>query len=237
MRTIKQLTAALILMIPLGVFTGCEEEDLGHVTTQSRDLDEFDRLDVSSVGEVFLIPSSEYRIEITTNVELLPHVETSVVDGTLKLDILGNHRKIDKIRYRVFAPTWERLELNDVTKVYCYEGFENEELRIIKNDVSDVFLKNIFIEDLYIELNDVGDVTLSGYSDYISIESYDVGTVRAFELEANRGDVKMDGIGDVEVYIKDNLNAQITGIGTLYYRGSPDIQADGESWKRIENRN
>ena len=47
------------------------------------------------------------------------------------------------------------------------------------------------------------------------------GKVLAAELETNRCDVRITGSGDVEINVKDELDANITGSGSVSYRGNP----------------
>jgi hypothetical protein len=48
------------------------------------------------------------------------------------------------------------------------------------------------------------------------------GRVRAADLEANTCDVKIAGSGSVEIHVKSELNANISGSGSVDYKGSPN---------------
>jgi hypothetical protein len=43
----------------------------------------------------------------------------------------------------------------------------------------------------------------------------------AANLETNSCEVKITGSGDVEINVKDELNANITGSGNVRYKGNP----------------
>ncbi len=47
------------------------------------------------------------------------------------------------------------------------------------------------------------------------------GKVLGADLEAERCDIRISGSGDVEIYVKDELDANISGSGTVAYRGNP----------------
>jgi len=47
------------------------------------------------------------------------------------------------------------------------------------------------------------------------------GKVLAAELEANRCDIRISGSGDVEINVKNEIEANISGSGTVSYKGNP----------------
>ena len=81
------------------------------------------------------------------------------------------------------------------------------------------------VQDLEVDLAGAGLVKLSGKTDRQEIALKGVGSLEAFELESNVCEVSVSGVGGAEVYVKENLNAVVRGIGGIKYKGDPQISA------------
>ena len=66
-----------------------------------------------------------------------------------------------------------------------------------------------------------GKIQASGSADMVKTRISGSGKVLAADLETNRCDVRISGSGDVEINVKHELDANISGSGSVSYRGSP----------------
>lgn len=77
-----------------------------------------------------------------------------------------------------------------------------------------------------IELTGVGNFYLSGEDqDELTIILTGVGHIDAFDLKVGNCNITSTGIGNCEVNVRDKLNVSISGIGNVYYKGSPVIDS------------
>lgn len=216
MRLIVMMFAVAIL------FTGCNNEDLGTVVKQERSLEPFDVLSINAVSKVNIIQSEDYKVEIITNGGLLQHVHTQVVDGKLYLDLSGRHKKIDELTFFVFTPYLKEIDVEDVTDVFSETGWETESLLIRKHDVGDITLNNLILENLRIKTTDVGNIRLSGNVNTQTLEIDDVASVFGFDMISNETNITQTGVGDVYVYALEKLKIDLSGVGSVYYKGDPE---------------
>lgn len=66
-----------------------------------------------------------------------------------------------------------------------------------------------------------GRIVASGAADVVTANISGSGKVLAADLAANRCEVKISGSGDVEINVKNEIDATISGSGTVSYRGNP----------------
>ncbi len=66
-----------------------------------------------------------------------------------------------------------------------------------------------------------GKVEASGEADEVKAHISGSGKVLAANLETQRCQVRISGSGDVEINVSDELDANISGSGSVSYRGSP----------------
>jgi hypothetical protein len=64
-----------------------------------------------------------------------------------------------------------------------------------------------------------------------------VGYIRAFELETDTTIVEVNSVGNAYVRANDYLRATINDMGSIYYRGYPEIQLEDNGTGRLVNAN
>ncbi|MBX2965571.1 MAG: DUF2807 domain-containing protein [Cyclobacteriaceae bacterium] len=75
---------------------------------------------------------------------------------------------------------------------------------------------------LDVSISGSGKLVASGSANTVKTTISGSGRVRAADLEANKCDVKIAGSGSVEINVKRELNANISGSGSVNYKGNPN---------------
>ena len=82
---------------------------------------------------------------------------------------------------------------------------------------------SIQVRDLAsVEISGSGKFEASGTAKEIKIDISGSGKVYASNLEVDKCEVRISGSGDVEINVKTELNANISGSGTVSYKGNPN---------------
>jgi hypothetical protein len=78
----------------------------------------------------------------------------------------------------------------------------------------------------YIELTGVGDIVLSGDNqDELTVIITGVGNIKAYEMKVDTCNITFTGVGDCHVFVNNELNVNLSGVGNVYYRGDPTIHS------------
>lgn len=109
----------------------------------------------------------------------------------------------------------------------------NNILRIVinaNNIASGGFVPTKLTIDIYMpeltELNVNGAATVNvsgGKASNLKINLNGAATINAQDYEVNNVDVSLSGAGDVKTWAVNELNYQISGVGTIRYRGNPAL--------------
>ncbi|MBK5278386.1 MAG: DUF2807 domain-containing protein [Bacteroidia bacterium] len=67
-----------------------------------------------------------------------------------------------------------------------------------------------------------GKIQASGSANYVKTSISGSGRVLASNLETNKCEVRISGSGDVEINVKSELDANISGSGSVSYKGNPN---------------
>ncbi len=238
MKQPSTLKSYLYLVLIAIILSSCEcYEDPGIVINESRDLAEFDAINIETVGKINLYAAEEFKIIIKTHENIVDDIVTSVSDNKLTVRLTGSHNRIKTLEFDIFAPTYTLIEQNDVAKIICIDGFNAGQLSVIQNDVGDIHLYNLNLDSLFIELNDVGDVGLTGMVNGITASLSGVGEIHLFEMVCRSADVDLSGTGDIEINASESLNVNLSGIGSVYYKGSPNVSINKTGVGKVVNVN
>jgi hypothetical protein len=87
-------------------------------------------------------------------------------------------------------------------------------------------------EKLTILVEGAAGGNLSGRVDDLTIEIKGAGWISAGELKARRAKVSVEGAGQVTVNASDELDADVSGAGIIWYIGAPKLKSnvDGLGW-------
>ena len=67
-----------------------------------------------------------------------------------------------------------------------------------------------------------GKIVASGSAQSVKTSISGSGKVLAANLEADKCDIRISGSGDVEINVKSELDATISGSGSVSYKGNPN---------------
>jgi len=167
--------------------------------SESRAVASFNAIDATGIGSMKVRIGDTDALKITADDNLLPLIKSEVKDGVLILSSTSAiHSKTDVV-YEVTAKSINRLE-NSGTVSIDAQGFKGGSLKV--------------------ETSGVGGTTLSGKVDSLKVELSGVGSIDAEALAADRVDVEMSGVGSGSVRADKSIRANVSGVGSLTWKGA-----------------
>jgi hypothetical protein len=131
----------------------------------------------------------------------------------------------------------------NIIDIMTYEVLDGELVLSIEKNVTIESSKGISIDITMPEIRKISSLgtsymKLSGAGQgKIYIDNTGTGTINAFGFEVDTCYVNLTGTGDCRVNVNLLLNAVITGTGSVYYRGYPEIVSSVTGLGRIINSN
>ena len=219
------LAGITISLIYVRIQFGNIDETLGSgiVTTEQRQLNEFDGLRVSGNFNVAIHVDHSNMLVIETDDDLMEFVNTAITDNTLVVDFLlrpAIHKTIDINLYvneissiEVLAGAWVSSEdtLNTVFFRHILGSGANSNLLI-------------HVDSLHLESSSGSLSTLKGSARTIITEVSSGAQVRATELTAEFVDVQASSGANVHVNAQKELTANASSGSNIGYTGSPATQ-------------
>jgi hypothetical protein len=176
----------------------------GHVTSESRQVAGFDRVDLSGSGELTITQGATESLTVEADDNIRPVLTSEVSGRTLTLGTKNgtNIRPSRPVRYTVTMKTVHGIGVSG-------SGRANA--------------SGVSTDTLALDVSGSGSMGVSGSAARETVDISGSGRVRGTSLAARTAQVSVSGSGECDVNATDTLNVDISGSGTVRYTGSPSI--------------
>ena len=230
MRT-KTLGVFLGIVTMMLTITGCivvingeSVQGSGNIITQEREVAEFRKVYLKGSGKVFLTPGETQFLEIKTDDNIMPLIETRVSGNRLTISH-GNHRlRPTSFEVYITIRNLEGVGISGSGDITGMGRFETESLYAEISGSGDADLE-VLTRFLETRISGSGAIDLAGKAEEFIVSVSGSGKINAFDVDARHVSVKVSGSGDCRISASESLDARISGSGDVYYRGQPKIDA------------
>ena len=178
----------------------------GIAKTESRTVEKFAAIHLSEVaGSLEIERTGNESLTVTADDNTVSRFTSEVRDGTLHLSIAsGNSVRGKRPVYKITVTDLRQLDVEGAASI-----------KATKLDA----------DDLSISIAGAASGNVAGRSDNLSIAISGAGTFNAAELKSKRAKVVVSGVGQVTVNASDELDAEVSGAGIIWYIGSPKLKS------------
>lgn len=205
----------------------------GNVITETRTHQNFHALMVSTPGEVEVRTGPQFRVEVSCEENLMPHLETNVDNGVLKVSFRKQVFDADDVRIRVTAPRWDGFEVRGSADVDVVDFIEGDVLDLFVSGSGDIKIFKLDFNRIKSRITGSGNMTLIGEANDLNASISGSGSIRALECPVQTAIVTVSGSGDVRVNVQKTLDANISGSGNIDVRGNATINSNVSGSGRV----
>ena len=167
----------------------------------TRDVRDFDEIDVLGATDVRVRVGEQTRIVVSGDDNLIDHVLTEVDGRTLEVRMEnGSYNMKKPLVVTIYTPGLDALTIKGSGDAFL-SGLDEDELRLSVMGSGDVEAEGM-VEHLIARVKGSGDMSLK-------------------ELRARHADVSVKGSGDITLYASESLDASVMGSGDISYWGNP----------------
>lgn len=215
------LLAFISCTIPGCIMPGCIQGS-GNYTSENRTVGDFSSIDLAGIGDVYLSQGEKHlRIEAEDNI--IQEMKTEVSAG--KLAIYHNARCINPhmpIKIFVSTPELESLSISGSGRIISQSPIESNALNLRVSGSGNMEL-NAVCQDLKMIISGSGGANLKGEAAKSEILISGSGALHGYDLLTDRSRISISGSGIAQINAKEELDALISGSGSLYCKGNPEI--------------
>jgi hypothetical protein len=191
--------------------------------SETRNVDPFTAISMGVAGDLFITQGNRQSVVVEGDRDDLEDLITEVRNGKLQIrfERSGWNFNRDRITIRVTAPEITEISLGGSGKVISENTLEADHLELSVSGSGRMELR-IEADELETSISGSGNMRLSGNADEVQLTISGSGSLDAEELNADSYNVQISGSGRSRINVGDQLDARISGSGSVYYSGNPD---------------
>jgi Putative auto-transporter adhesin, head GIN domain len=194
-------------LIAIVALAGCGG---GERITETREVAPFSRLEVSESVDVRVVPGDGRQVRVQAGEHVIERVVTESSGGVLTIDI----------RDRGIVIGSDPLGDAEVeVQASALEGVDIE-------GAGDVVLDGVDADEFELRLEGAGEVDASGTVDRLTATIEGAGDANLLDLRARTARIVVQGAGDAEVNVSDELDVSVEGAADVAYTGDPRVRSD-----------
>jgi hypothetical protein len=229
---------ALVIMVLAGcTLIGAQTvRGSGHVETQERTISPFTRIDFAGLGNLEIEPGYRQSLRVEAEKNLLPYLETDVLDGTLRIAIQRNInlQPSEAITFFVTAPTLDAISVSGLGRVRAPQ-LEADRFTFDISGGGDIVIAGLQATQLDVSMDGLGNLEFDdGQVEEQTIEISGGGSYRAGDLASSAADISISGLGNAVIRVADRLDVTVSGSGVVQYIGNPQVTENISGLGRVE---
>jgi hypothetical protein len=181
---------------------GNTAEEPSNVTSESRNVSGFEEVELQGVGNLSIQQTGSESLIVEAEEDVLPKIRTEVRNNRL---IIGpkpstNLQITEPINYKLTVKDLNALKLSGS---------------------GDINAEGISTDELAITISGAGSLKAAGETDGQDIYISGAGNYEAEDLESKEVKIDVGGAGSAIVNVSDELDAKVSGSGSVKYMGAP----------------
>ena len=224
-RTLR--SAWLLLALPLllaacqGIF-GKRVRGDGNIRTEDRPVSDFKNVDVSGAAKVLVSQGDHPSVKIEGDENLLPYMEVNQIGNKIEVrEKPGfNLAPTTDIKVYVTAPVFNDIDASGACDIIGQTKISNpEDLAMHVSGAGDIKME-VDAPRLKAEVSGSGSIYLKGTTKDVYLDLTGAGHAHCYDLLAENTKIDISGAGSAEVYASVKLEAEVSGAGSVKYRGN-----------------
>jgi hypothetical protein len=196
----------------------------GNVKSESRDVHDFDRVELAGIGTLTITQGSTEALTIMAEDNLLPEIGSVVRGGTLTLAPVSdsNLRPTKPILYDLTVKQLRAIDVSGAGDAAA-TSLTTDQLVLGVSGSGSLKTSGIAPSTLTVNLSGSGTMTVSGRASRQTVTISGSGQYAASGLASQQATVDVSGSGGARIAVSDELRATVSGSGSVTYSGSPRV--------------
>ena len=207
-----------------GLFAACNQiigvHGDGNVLKETRKVSAFDGIEVSGAFDIILKQGATEEVTVEADANLLPLIRTDVAGSTLRIETKKPVNHVTVMKVYVTVKDLKRIDVSGAVDINCDGQIKVPELSLDASGASDSKL-DIAVQKLDLDCSGASKMKFSGYAKDVSMDLSGASDIFAYDLLAETYDIEISGAGNAQINVSRKIRAEISGAGSVKYKGSP----------------
>jgi hypothetical protein len=202
----------------------------------------FSGLYFKSLGKVELTQGDSCGLRIEGDEDTLNEIKIEVSEGLLS--IIYEPEMSDWMKLRTLGekqPPKYFLTMQEVKQLdlagagnLTAEGINGDNLKIIDAGLGKLHIEDLRYQALDIDMSGLGKIEVAGEVQTQTINLGGAGNIKADQLKCQKANISLTGAGSATVWVEAHLIGQVSGAGSIRYKGTPTVEESVTGLGNIE---
>ena len=186
----------------------------------------FDSIEINGSASVTFVQGNVDQVVVEGGDEVQRAVLLELHNGVLRLNPSGSWKFWDarRLRIEVTARELARVTISGAADFAAAGPVRADRLAVVISGAGSVRFDRIDAEALNFQVSGSGDGQVAGAVRELLVRISGRSEFRGEALKAERGRVSISGVGDAKVWVAQELDVAVAGIGKVDYWGAPTVR-------------
>jgi hypothetical protein len=201
-------------------FSGKRVNGNGNIKTEQRNVSAFDRVEAHGSINLYVTQGEVQPVRIEGDENLLQYIEVVQQGGTLEIRTRDNVniRPSKDIKVYVSAPEYKSIEVSGASNIIGQNKVSGSDLELKVSGAGQIRME-VDVPEIRTEMSGSGELTLKGETKRFVLNTSGAGKAMCFGLLSEETVIDISGAGEAEVYASQKLEVDVSGAGSVRYKG------------------
>lgn len=209
----------------------------GNVVSEQRDVGDFNEVDLSGVGHLSITQTGSESLTIEAEDNILPLLTSEVFGRRLTLGSESGAHFSPKqpIRFILTVKDLSAVRISGAGNIEI-PALGTSALRLEITGAGNMSINGLAADRLEVLLTGAGSATCAGEVRAQDARISGAGSYHANDLASMTARVTISGTGSAHVLVSEQLDARVSGVGSITYSGHPTVRKSVSGIGRISQR-
>lgn len=193
----------------------------GHITTQEHAVSAFKNVQVSGAVDLYVAQGDTKPVKIETDENLQEYIEVTQYGDKIVIKFKEgyNPQSTGHIKAYVATTLYNTIDVSGASNIYGQSKISNAEKMTLQVSGAGDINMELDAPAISAEVSGAGGVNLKGETKNFDLNLTGAGKAHCYDLKSENTKIDISGAGDADVYASIKLEAQVSGAGSVTYKG------------------
>lgn len=193
----------------------------GNITKREHSISTFKNVEVSGAIDLYVSQGDTKPVRIETDDNLQQYIEVNQEGNKLLIKFKNgiNPRPTAKIRAYVSSPLYNTIDVSGASNIKGETKIVNTENMSLQVSGAGNIDMDLNAPAVSAEVSGAGEVNLKGQTKNFDLDLTGAAKAHCYDLLSENTKIEISGAADADVYASVKLDAQVSGAGSVSYKG------------------
>ena len=211
------------------LFLGKHINGVGGITTETREVSNFDEVEIAGNSDVEIYKSNQLKVEVSDYTNIVKYTKVEVSGHRLVIKIEPDNINLVNSKSKVIIYTPDVLQVLHISgsgDMVIKDGFNSLNKLSISGSGNIIAEKPCSLNNITATTSGAGDISIRGYAKNATLQISGSGDINFEEVKSQNAICQISGSGYINLYVTESIDACISGSGDIAYYGRPTVNSN-----------